>query len=44
MYYVQYWTMNDTYTKQFRDEEEALGFVEMIKKLYPGQEPIKWKK
>jgi len=42
MYYVKYSTMNDTYTKSFRDEEDALGFCEMIRKLYPGQEPEMW--
>lgn len=40
MYKVTYQTMNDTYTKTFRDREDAERFRAMIKKLYPEQNPV----
>ena len=39
MWNVTYATMNDVYNKRFKSETEAKGFCEMIRKLYPGQEP-----
>ncbi len=37
MYSVTYTTMNDTYTKEFKDLVEAVKFVGLLDKLYPGK-------
>ena len=38
-YAVQYHTLNDTYTKVFKNKADAIKFRDLIKALYPEQNP-----